>query len=253
MTEPGARYSLDRIRTNITDGGDHYILNGTKLFVENAHSSDYILCVASTASVLPTDEALNILLVDRKSPGIQITALDTLAYDKQSEVVFKNVRVPRENLIVSDRHAIKALEKLQEQAAVAKCSELLGIIQTAFLMSVSYAKERTQFGRPIGSFQAVQHHCANMAVDVDGARFITYKAAWKLAEFQSAGMEASMAKAWTIDAARKVTTLGHQIHGAISFCDEHDLHLYYRKATAGEIAFGDSGHHLEKVAAQLGL
>jgi alkylation response protein AidB-like acyl-CoA dehydrogenase len=92
-----------------------------------------------------------------------------------------------------------------------------------------------------------------MVVDVDGARFITYKAAWKMAENQPADMEASMAKVWTSDAARKVTSLGHQIHGAISFCDEHDLHFYYRKAKAGEIAFGDSNYHREKVAEQLGL
>ncbi|MBT7155658.1 MAG: acyl-CoA dehydrogenase, partial [Deltaproteobacteria bacterium] len=119
--------------------------------------------------------------------------------------------------------------------------------------SVTYAKERKQFGKAIGSFQSMQHHCANMVIDVDGARLLTYAAAWKIAENQPAALEAAMAKSWTSTAARKVTSLAHQIHGAISFCDEHDLHLYYRKAKAGEVAFGDSNHHLDNIAGQLGL
>jgi alkylation response protein AidB-like acyl-CoA dehydrogenase len=253
LTEPGAWYGHEGIRTKIMDGGNNVVLNGTKLFVENAHISDYLLCVVRDDSSPSTAKGLSIILVDRKSPGIQITLLDTLAYDKQCEVFFDDVSVPKENILGPAGEASPILKKLQQQAAVAKCAELLGIIQATFNMSVAYAKERTQFGRSIGSFQAIQHHCANMVVDVDGARFITYKAAWKMAENQPADMEASMAKVWTSDAARKVTSLGHQIHGAISFCDEHDLHFYYRKAKAGEIAFGDSNYHREKVAEQLGL
>ena len=145
------------------------------------------------------------------------------------------------------------LDNLQERAAVAKCAEMVGGLKATFDMTVAYAKEREQFGRAIGSFQAVQHHCANMVVDVDGARFITYQAAWRIAEGLPAGMESAMAKAWTSEASHRVTRFGHQIHGAVSFCDEHDMHLYYRKAKAGEVAFGDGDYHLEKVAQQLGL
>jgi len=161
--------------------------------------------------------------------------------------------VPKENIIGEQGKASALLEVLLEKAAVAKCAEMVGCIQKAFDMTVAYGKERKQFGRPIGSFQAVQHHCANMVIDVDGARFITYQAAWKISQGISASMEASMAKAWTSDASRRVTFLGHQIHGAISFCDEHDMHLYYRKAKTAEVAFGDSNFHLEKVAQYLGL
>jgi 3-oxocholest-4-en-26-oyl-CoA dehydrogenase beta subunit len=130
---------------------------------------------------------------------------------------------------------------------------MVGALQSVFERTLTYAKEREQFGRPIGSFQAIQHHCADMIMDLDGARFITYEAAWRLAEGLPARMETAMAKAWTSEAARRVTRLGLQIHGAISYCDEHDMHLYYRKAKAGEMAFGDSDHHLEKVARELGL
>jgi len=92
-----------------------------------------------------------------------------------------------------------------------------------------------------------------MIMDLDGARSTTYEAAWKLAEGLPARMEAAMAKAWTSEAARRVTRLGLQIHGAISYCDEHDMHLYYRKAKAGEMAFGDCNTHLDIVAKELGL
>jgi alkylation response protein AidB-like acyl-CoA dehydrogenase len=176
-----------------------------------------------------------------------------LGYDKQSEVIFDNVKISKDSVLGNAGQAGDILERLRELAAVAKCAELVGCIQTAFDMTVAYAKERKQFGRAIGCFQAVQHHCADMVVDVDGSRFITYQAAWKIAEGLPSSMEASMAKAWTSVASRRVTSLAHQIHGAIAFTEEVDVHLYYRRAKAGEIAFGDADYHLEKVARQLDL
>jgi len=253
LTEPGAWYGTSAINVQAVAEKDEYIINGTKLFVENAHIADYILCAVRTDNSGSPDEGLTLFLVDGKSEGVTCTVLDTLAYDKQCEVVFDNVRVPADNIIGEKGKAFGLLESLQEKAAVGKCAEMVGCIQTAFDMTVAYAKDRKQFGRPIGSFQAIQHHCANMVIDVDGARFITYQAAWKIAEGLPARMEASMAKAWTSNASRRVTFLGHQIHGAISFCEEHDMHLYYRKAKAAEVAFGDGDYHLEKVAQQLGL
>jgi alkylation response protein AidB-like acyl-CoA dehydrogenase len=253
LTEPGAWYGVSGIRMPALSEGDDYVINGTKLFVENAHISDTILCAARTGNEGTPDEGITLFLVDAKDPGVTCTVLDTLAYDKQCEVVFHNVRVPAKNILGKKGEAQGLLEDLEEKAAVAKCAEMVGGLQAAFDMTVAYAKEREQFGRPIGSFQAVQHHCANMVIDVDGARFIAYQAAWRIAQGLPAGMEAAMAKAWTSEASRRVATLGHQIHGAVSFCEEHDMHLYYRKAKAGEMAFGDGDYHLEKVARHLGL
>lgn len=250
LNEPGAWCNPKEIRTVAGREGNDYILNGTKLFVESAHIADYLLCVVKDQSAA---DGLSVLLVDPKSNGIDTTLLETLAYEKQCEVIFNNVCVPAENILGEAGQAGAILETLQEQAVVAKCAELLGVIQAAFDQSVTYAKERKQFGKAIGSFQSMQHHCANMVIDVDGARLLTYAAAWKIAKNQPAALEAAMAKSWTSTAARKVTSLAHQIHGAISFCDEHDLHLYYRKAKAGEVAFGDSNHHLDNIAGQLGL
>ena len=120
-------------------------------------------------------------------------------------------------------------------------------------MTVEYAKQRTQFGRPIGSFQAIQHHCANMATDVEGSRYITYQAAWRLSEGDEATQEVAMAKAWVSDAYRRICALGHQCHGAIGFTKEHNMQLYSRRAKAAELAFGDTDFHLETVAEGIGL
>lgn len=253
MAEPEAWYGASGIAMKAKPDKDEYVLNGVKLFVENAHISDYILCVARTKGDAGSEDGLTIFLVDGKDPGVKCTLLQTLAFDKQCEVVFDNVRIHKKNIIGPVDNAFDILEKLQEKIVVAKCAELVGCTQIAFDMTVAYAKERKQFDRPIGSFQAVQHHCANMVMEVDGSRFITYKAAWEIAEGLPAAMTASMCKAWTGNAAHKVTLLAHQIHGAIAFCEELDLHLYYRRAKAGEVFFGDCDYHLEKVAKHIGL
>lgn len=253
MTEPGSWYGTSNIAMCAKPDKNDYVLNGTKIFVENAHLADYIICVARTNATKSPDGGLTLFLVDTKSPGIKFSPLRTLSYDRQCEVAFNKVSLPKSNVLGEVGEAGSILKKLQDQATVAKCAELVGCIQTAFDMTVAYAKERKQFGRPIGSFQAVQHHCANMVVDVDGSRFITYQAAWKISEEIPASMDVAMAKAWTSSASRRVTSLAHQIHGAISFTEEFDVHLYYRRAKAAEVAFGDAEYHLERVAQQLDL
>jgi len=249
VTEAGAWYDASGIETKASKQDDNYIMNGTKIFVENAHISDYILCAAKTDQ----DQGLSLFLVEGKSKGVHCTLLETLAYDKQCEVIFDDLRVPASCMIGQKDMAGDLLSEIKEKAAVAKCAEMVGHMQSVFDMTLAYAKEREQFGRAIGSFQAVQHHCANMKVDLDGARFMTYQAAWKIAQGLPATKEAAMAKAWTSEASKRVTMLGHQIHGAVSFCEEHDLHLFYRKAKAGAVSFGDEDYHLEKIAEQLGL
>jgi alkylation response protein AidB-like acyl-CoA dehydrogenase len=252
-TEPGIWYDMSQIKMSAVIDADDYVLEGTKLFVENGHIADYLICAARTDSEAGTQKGLSLFLIDARSSGIQCTPAETLGYERQCELVFDKVRVPKANVLGEVGQGYETLKRLQEKAAVAKCAELVGCIQTAFDMTVKYAKDRKQFGRPIGSFQAMQHHCANMVVDVDGSRFMTYQAAWKISEDLAASREAAMAKAWTSEASRRVTSLAHQIHGAISFTEEFDVHLFYRRAKAGEVAFGDTEYHLETVAQELGL
>lgn len=253
LTEPSASYDAASVTVQAVPDKDDYIINGTKLFVENAHIADYMVCVTRTKDGSSAEDGITLFIVDGKSPGISTTVLKTIAGDKQCEVIFDNVRVPKKNILGKLDKGWPVVAKMLEMAAVAKCAEMVGGAQAALDMSVAYAKERIQFGRPIGSFQAIQHHCANMVTDVDGSRFITYQAAWKVSEGLPATMEVSMAKAWVSEAYRRVTQLGHQIHGGIGFCMDHDMPLYFKEAKAAESTFGNADWHREIVAQQLGL
>jgi len=253
LTEPSARYDPASITVKAVPDKDDYVINGTKLFVENAHIADYIICVTRTKEAANPEDGITLFLVDGKSPGLSTTLLKTIAGDKQCEVVFDNVRVPKKNMLGELDKGWPVVGKVLEKATVALCAQMVGGAQAALDMSVAYAKERIQFGRPIGSFQAIQHYCANMATDVDGSRYITYEAAWKVSEGLPATMEVSMAKAWVSEAYRRVTLLGHQIHGGIGFCMDHDMPLYFKRAKGAEPTFGDADWHREIVAQQLGL
>jgi alkylation response protein AidB-like acyl-CoA dehydrogenase len=253
LTEPSARYEAAYIKTVARAHNGNYIIKGIKLFVLDAHVADYLLCVARTRASGKPENGITVFLVDSKSPGVKCTLLKTLARDKQCEVILDNVSVPRENILGGLNKGWQVVQDLMQKAIVTKCAEMVGGAQAALDMAVNYAKERVQFNRPIGSFQAIQHHCANMVSDVDGSRFVTYKAAWKVSEGLPATFDVAVAKAWTGAAYGRVTLLGHQIFGAVGFTMDHDMHLYYRRAKAGDILFGDSAFQRAIVARELGL
>ncbi len=253
LVEPSAKYDAASITTKAVADGDNYVISGTKLFVPNAHIADWMIVIARTKDGATPEEGITLFLVDAKSRGITSTLLKTIAGDKQCEVVFKDVRVPKKNILGKPDGGWEVVERSLQRATVAQCAEMIGGAQAALDMSVAYAKERVQFGRPIGSFQIIQHYCANMVTDVDGAKFVTYHAAWRLDEGLPCAKEASIAKAWVSEAYRRVTVLGHQIHGAIGYCMDHDMPLYYKRAKAGEVAFGDADFHRELVAQEIGL
>lgn len=253
LTEPSASYEAASVKTEAIARNSKYVINGIKLFVLNANVADYIICVARTKETKNPEDGITIFLVDAKNPGVKCTLLRTLARDKQCEVIFDNVTVPKKNIIGKLDEGWPIMKDVLEKATVAKCAEMVGGAQAALDMAVDYAKERVQFGRPIGSFQAIQHHCANMVTDVSGSRFITYKAAWKVSEGLPATTDVAIAKTWTGEAYGRVTLLAHQIFGAIGFTMDHDIHLYYRQAKAGEIIFGDADFQRAIVARELGL
>ena len=253
LTEPSARYDAASIQTTATPKGDDYLISGTKLFVPDAHIADWIICVARTAEKANPEEGITLFLVDAKSSGVSTVLLSTIAGDKQCELILKKVKVPRSNILGKPGQGWQMVKRIIEWAALAKCAEMVGGNQQVMEMSVNYAKERIQFDRPIGSFQIIQHYLADMSIDVDSARITLYKAAWKASEGLPCSNEISIAKAWISDAYRRVATQAHQIHGAIGFTKEHDLELYFRRAKAGEVFFGDVDYHREIVAQQLGL
>ncbi|PKB65588.1 MAG: hypothetical protein BZY82_08165 [SAR202 cluster bacterium Io17-Chloro-G3] len=250
LNEPSGRWDAEGVQLTADKSGDGYVLNGTKLFVHNAHVSDNLVVAARTGE---EDTDISLFIVSSQAKGVTQNLLKTIASDRQSEVVFEKVEVPSSALLGEKNAGWATIEKVLQWGAIGKCAEMSGGGQEVLDMTVEYAKQRTQFGRPIGTFQAIQHHCANMATDVEGAKFITYQAAWKLSEGLPAEREVAMAKAWVSEAYRRVCALGHQSHGAIGFTKEHNMQLYSRRAKAAELAFGDADLHLEKVAEIIGL
>jgi alkylation response protein AidB-like acyl-CoA dehydrogenase len=254
LTEASGKYEAGSIKTRATADKNGYVINGTKLFIPDAYVADYFLCVARTDDkAKKLEDGISVFIVDAKSPGIKITVLDTIARDKQCEVVFDQVKVPRENILGKLNQGWGEVQKIIERAAIAKCCEMVGGMQAVLDMTVAYVKERVQFDVPIGVFQAVQHHCVNMLVDTEGSRAAAYEAAWRVSTGRPYSSEAAITKAWVSDAYYRVVALGTQSHGGVSIIEDHDMPLYYRRAKAAELAFGDARFHRRTVARNLGF
>ena len=251
VTEPSATFEPWGIQVRARRDGDDFVIDGTKLFVPDAHASNVMLVAARTSESSDPSDGITLFVVPTETPGIEINLLRTLGSDKQCEVRFDGARVAASSLIGEVDVAWPIIERTLQRAAAIKSVEMLGGAEAVLDMTVEYAKQRVQFGRPIGSFQAIQHHCANMATDVECSRHMIYQAVWRLAEGLPAAMEVSMAKAWVSEAYRRVCALAQQTHGAIGFTQEHNLQLYTRRARAQEAAFGEPSYHRELVAQAL--
>jgi|TARA_B110000116_G_C16774701_1_gene555143 alkylation response protein AidB-like acyl-CoA dehydrogenase len=253
ILEPYSRLDAGGINLTATKNGSDYTLNGSKLFVENAHISDLLLVPVRTKTGGNAEDGITLLLVDAKSAGITVDKLKTIATDNQCEVTFKDVKVPASNVLGKENDGWSTLKLLLQKGAALRCMQMVGALQEVLDMTVEYVKNRVQFGRPIGSFQAIQHYCANMATDVDGSRFITYQGLWRLGEDLGSDLEVSAAKAWVSDSAQRVAATAHQCHGAIGFTQEHDLQLFTRRLKAWEVSFGDGDYHRERVAQAMNI
>ena len=253
LTEPSAGYTADCMELEAEDRGDSFVLNGTKLFVEFASASDYMVVVARTGSGGDPEDGITMLLVESNSPGIKIDAFATTGTDKQCEVVFDNVSVPKSNVIGEANKGWPIVVKTLKMATMTKCAEMIGGMQAVLDMSVAYAKERVQYGRPIGSYQAIQHMLADMFIRTDTSKNIVYEAAWMVSEGLECADKVSTAKAWCNEAYKKVSEDGVEVHGAIGTSRDHDMGLYYRRSMAAHPTFGNTEDHREVVARSLGL
>jgi alkylation response protein AidB-like acyl-CoA dehydrogenase len=234
--------------------GADYVIDGIKLFVPDANVADWMIVAARTQGIETDPGGITLFLVESKSPGIRVMPLKTVAGDKQGEVAFEKVKVRNTNVLGGLNRGWPYLEKTLERAAVAKSAEMLGGSNRIMEMAVAYAKERVQFGKPIGMFQAVQHLCANMKMAVEQSIYITYKAAWMIDKgMPEARKFTAIAKAWVSEASKKVALIGHQIFGGTGYMVEHAMPIYSRRAKAGEYAFGNPNYQREIVARELGL
>jgi len=231
-----------------------HTLSGTKLFVPDAHTADAIVVAARTGGGAGED-GVSLFLVPRAARGVEVKLLPTMDQTRKlCEVTLTDVTLGPEALLGAPGLGWKPLERVLERACVALCAEMCGGAQRVLDMTVEYAKIRQAFGKPIGSYQGVKHKAADMLVDVENSKSITYYAAWAMDEGSPEGpLAVSMAKAYVSDAYRKVSAAGIQLHGGIGFTWEHDLHLYFKRAKGSEFTFGDATYHRERVAQLVNL
>ena len=248
FTEQNPRFVPGAINAQATADGDDFIINGTKLFVDNFIVADKCLVVCRTASASSDNEGISLFLVDTNSAGISQISLLTMAKDKQSEVTFDNVRVPKANMIGKLNEGWPVVQRMLDRATVLLCCQLVGAARMDAEMAIEYAKNRTAFGRPIGAFQSVARMCADMIIWVDGGQLLTYEALWKLDQGLPASVEISQAKAFSNEKCEAIVRYGQMIHGGIGFMMEFNLHLWFRRVSAWTMKLGTTFEHRAKIA-----
>ena len=251
--EPNGLFDASGITVKATHKGDHYVLEGTKVFVEMANVANYIICVARTDKGASADDGITVFIVDAKSPGVHIEVIPTIGMDKLCEVQFKNVTVPQKNVLGKPDKGWHIVENVMRRGSIAKCAESIGGMQAAVDMTVAYSKERVQYDRPIGAFQALQHIMADMWTAMQTSRYIVYQAAWMESEGLPCTKEVAMAKAYVNEKYKWVTEKGVLLHGAIGTSREHDIPLYFRRAKSADIRYGGTDFNREIVAKKIGL
>jgi len=247
QVEESGRWDEPGIEMTATPDGGGWVLNGTKRFVVDGHTADTLIVAAKT------DAGVSLFLVDGDADGVSRSRLETMDMTrKQAEIVFEGVK--SDAMVGADGSGWETLAKVIDLASVALAAEQVGGAERCLEMSVEYAKERIQFGRPIGSFQAVKHKCADMLVQVELARSAAYYAAWAAAEDnEELAITAPLAKAYCSEAYFFAASENIQIHGGIGFTWEHDAHLYFKRAKTSELMFGEPTYQRRLLADRLGL
>ncbi len=247
FSEPETDFHPEYLTTKADHDQDGYHVNGTKLFVQNAHIADHQLVVAKTGDGTVNNQGVSIFLVKQGSEGMKLTPLETVANDKQSEVIFENVAVSERDILGHKNSGWSIVESALRKATAIQCVQTVGVMQQALAMTAEYTSTREQFNRPIGSFQAVQHRMADMLTDVDGARLTSYRAVGLLSKGLPALREVAIAKAWTSDACQRVAYAAQHLHGGIGMDLSYDLHFYFRWAKSLALNLGPSYYHLPSI------
>jgi alkylation response protein AidB-like acyl-CoA dehydrogenase len=250
ISEAAGRFDAGGIELKADKKGSGYTISGEKFFVPDAHVADAIIVAVRTGPGTGED-GITLLCVPAKEKGITVTQLKTVDMTRRvCHVKFDNVQA--DTVIGTVNGGWPVLRRVLDIATAGLSTEMVGTAQKALDIAVDYAKTRVQFGKPIGSFQAVKHKCVDMMVSVENARSLTYYACWTVDEHApEAASAVPMAKAYASDMAKNVTSEAIQVHGGIGFTWEHDMHLYHRRALAGEANLGNAPVHREVVAKSL--
>jgi len=254
LAEAGGRWEADAIEASARREGDEVVLSGTKSFVLDGHTAELLL-VAAREPGSRGEDGLSLFHLPGEAVGVARRWLPSLDQTRRlAEVRLSDVRVPAAARLGPEGGAWPLLREALDVALVALAAEQLGGAQRCLDMAVAFARERVQFGRPIGSFQAIKHKCADMLLRVESARSASYHAGWVAAhERAELPAAAAVAKAWCSEAFFHCAAENLQIHGGAGFTWEYDCHLYLKRARASEALLGDAAHHRERLARQMGL
>jgi alkylation response protein AidB-like acyl-CoA dehydrogenase len=234
-----------------TETADGWALNGTKMFVEYANAADRILVVARTSGEKPSKDGVTMFLVDASAPGLSMTALGTLARDRQFRVTLEGVPVSKDDVVGPIGGAWPVLVRVIQSGIVAFSAYNVGASERIHAMATEFAKNRVQFGRPIGSFQAIQHYLAQSITEIIGADTMTLYAAWCLDEGQPAREIVAKAKALAGDTYKSTSAVGAQIYGGIGFNEDVDTTLFLRRGKQAQLSMGDTGYWEDVIAEEL--
>jgi len=249
--ERDARMVADAIKTSATVDGDNFVVNGTKMFVDNCNVANKILMVVRTKAGSTGRDGLSLLLIDANTPGITQTMEVTTAKDKQGRLDLKDVKVPKANLVGTQDQGWEAIEKMLDTATALEVMYMEGAARKDVEITIAYAKERTAFGRPIGAFQSVAHMLADAIMWCDGAQLLGMEAVYMIERHGKGGLEVSQAKAFANDRLVPACRFGQAIHGGIGFMMEFDINLYYRRVASGSMRLGTAFEHRARIAAAL--
>jgi alkylation response protein AidB-like acyl-CoA dehydrogenase len=256
ISEPDAGSDVAAMRTSARRDGDHWIINGQKLWSSGAGADKAVIDVyVKTDPKAPARASLSLFLVDNTTPGVKLTKLDMLGRRCTGtyEIFFEDARVPADRLIGGENKGWDCLLSGLQVERVCSAAGNCGAAQAAVDLALAYAKERKQFGRPIGSFQAIAHMLADMQTEVEAARSLMWRAAWMVASGQDALREISMAKLLSSETYAKVANLGMQILGAYGYTMEFDMQRHFRDSRASTIAAGTSQIQRNLIANLMGL
>lgn len=254
LTEPNAGSDARSIRSQAVKEGDKYILNGTKTWITNGIMCDYSIIAAYTDKT-KKGEGISLFIVDKDCPGFKVGAkihkLGHKAADT-GELIFENCEVPEENLLVGQGGFSSAMGTLLG-ARITHAAKSVGIAQAALDYALQYSKEREAFGRPISKFQGISFKLADMAVKVEAARLMVYKAAWLYSNDKKCIKEASMAKLYAAEVVQSVTTEAVQVLGGYGYGVEYPVERYYRDAKLASLTEGTSEVQKIVISRELGL
>jgi len=242
LTEPGAGSDAGAVQTTAKKDGDSYVLNGTKIFITSG-SEAHLLIIVASVDRSKGSKGLAPFLVEKGTPGFTYGTIEDkmgMRASATTELVFENCRIPAGNLLGGEGDGFKIAMSSLDGGRIGIGAQALGIAQAALDESVKYAKEREQFGKPIGRLQAIQWMLADMSLKVEAARCLVYRAAWLKDSGMPYGKEAAMAKLYASKIAREVANDAVQIHGGYGYTKDYAVERFYRDAKVTEIYEGTS-------------